>query len=82
MGANGRLAVEEYKKWLSDITYNGAQVPTNIDAAGFKKFAEFFGNVSSYPKGDKYKYDMPYEGYNGTSALFFALTYAGNDPCN
>ena len=82
MGVDGFTTMVEYKKWLSNITYNGTQIPTNIDAAGFKKFAEFFGNVSSYPKGDKYKYDMPYEGYNGTSALFFALTYAGNDPCN
>ena len=82
MGVDGFTTMVEYKKWLSNITYNGTQIPTNIDAAGFKKFAEFFGNVSSYPKGDKYKYDMPYEGYSGTSALFFALTYAGNDLCN
>lgn len=71
----------EYIDWLSKITQGGERISVSMEAADYKKYAEYFGSINkAYPKG-LYNYDMPSYGYKGSSSLFWALTYADGDLC-
>ncbi len=48
----------EYQNWLKSITQNGSTYPTTINQADFNKWANVFGEVSSYKKTSGYDYSI------------------------